>query len=82
MEIWLLMALLANVEKITWKYLADPYYAGPKWRYEITLPHVCSPVNLQHIFGTLFPKNTSRWMVLEVLTMQLAILQSNFGGFL
>ena len=25
---------------------------------EITLWHVCSPVNLMHIFGTHFPKNT------------------------
>ena len=26
---------------------------------EITLRHRCSPVNLLHIFGTHFPKNTS-----------------------
>ena len=26
---------------------------------EITLRHACSPVNLLHIFRTLFPKNTS-----------------------
>ena len=27
--------------------------------FEITLQHGCSPVNLLHIFRTLFPKNTS-----------------------
>ena len=34
---------------------------------EIALPHECSPVNLQHIFRTPFPKNTSRWMHLNFL---------------
>lgn len=33
MEISVVMALLGNDEKITWKYLMDPYFAGPKWRY-------------------------------------------------
>ena len=32
---------------------------------EITLRHRCSPVNLLHIFGTPFPKNTSGQLVLE-----------------
>ena len=27
-------------------------------KYEITLWHECSPLNLLHIFRTLFPKNT------------------------
>ena len=31
---------------------------------EITLSHGCSPVNLQHIFRTHFPKNTSGWLLL------------------
>ena len=30
----------------------------------ITLRHVCSPVNLLHIFRTSFSKNTSRWLLL------------------
>ena len=33
---------------------------------EITLRHGCSPVNLLHIFRTLFLKNTSGWLLLEV----------------
>ena len=32
---------------------------------EIALRHVCSPVNLLHIFRTSFPKNTSAWLLLE-----------------
>ena len=31
---------------------------------EITLQHGCSPVNLLHIFGTRFPKNTSGRLLL------------------
>ena len=31
---------------------------------EITLRHGCSPVNLQHIFRTAFPKNTSERLLL------------------
>ena len=29
---------------------------------EIALRHECSPVNLLHIFGTPFSKNTSGWL--------------------
>ena len=32
---------------------------------EIALWHVCSPVNLLHIFKTPFSKNTSWWLLLE-----------------
>ena len=32
---------------------------------EIALRHGCSPVNLLHIFRTPFPKNTSRWLLLN-----------------
>ena len=34
---------------------------------EITLQHGYSPVNLLHLFRTTFPKNTSRWLLLELL---------------
>ena len=34
---------------------------------EITLWHGWSPVNLWHIFKTPFPKNTSGWLLLEIL---------------
>ena len=30
---------------------------------EIPLRHVCSAVNLLHIFGTPFPRNTSGWLL-------------------
>ena len=33
---------------------------------EITLRHGCSPVNLLHIFETLFLKNTSGWLLLKI----------------
>ena len=32
---------------------------------EIKLRHRCSPVNLLHIFETLFTKNTSGWLLLK-----------------
>ena len=34
---------------------------------EITLRHGCS-VNLLHIFRTPFPKNTSRWLLLKIVS--------------
>ena len=34
---------------------------------EITLRHGCSPVDLLHIFRTLFPKNTSGRLVLDMV---------------
>ena len=34
---------------------------------EITLQHGCSPVNLLHIFGTYFPKNTSGRLLLTIV---------------
>ena len=33
-------------------------------KVKITLWHGCSPVNFLHIFGTPFPKNTIRWLLL------------------
>ena len=33
---------------------------------EITLRHVCSPVNLLHIFKTTFARNTSGWLLLDI----------------
>ena len=35
---------------------------------EIALRHGRSPVNLQHIFRTPFPRNTSEWLLLILLT--------------
>ena len=32
---------------------------------EIALRHGCSPVNLLHVFKTLFSKNTSGWLLLN-----------------
>ena len=34
---------------------------------QITLRHGCSPVNLLHFFGTLFPRNTSGWLLLTLI---------------
>ena len=32
---------------------------------DFTLWHGCSPINLLHIFRTLFPRNTSGWLLLK-----------------
>ena len=37
---------------------------------EVTLRHGCSPANLLHIFRTLFPRNTSGWLLLMFSSMQ------------
>ena len=34
---------------------------------EIALRHDCSPVNLLHIFRTTFLKNTSGWLLLNII---------------
>ena len=34
---------------------------------EIALRHGCSPVNLQHIFRIPFPRNTSVWLLLNLV---------------
>ena len=39
---------------------------------KITLQHGCSPVNLLHIFGTLFPKSTSEGLFLNHRVLTLA----------
>ena len=37
------------------------------WNFiEIAPRHVCSPVNLRHIFRTPFPRNTSGWLLLKI----------------
>ena len=33
---------------------------------EITLRHGCPPANLLHIFKTIFPRNTSGWLLLDL----------------
>ena len=40
---------------------------------EITLMHVCSPVNLLHIFKTPFPRNISGRMLLVVVTVEIMV---------
>ena len=47
--------------------------------FEITLRYGCFPVNLLHIFRTLFPKNTSGGLLLHVLLRNL--LRSNPQAF-
>ena len=47
---------------------------------EITLWHWCSPVNLLHIFRTLFPKHTSEWLILYNDTKKL-MKASSLGPF-
>ena len=40
---------------------------------EITPRHGCSPVNLLHIFRTLFLKNTSRWLLLKIFICAISL---------
>ena len=42
---------------------------------EITLRHGCSPVNLLHIFRTTFSRNTSGWLLLDILTATLTLTE-------
>ena len=48
---------------------------------EIALRHWCPPVNLLHVFRTLFLKNTSEWLLLNyvvnVTGMKNKILREN-----
>ena len=50
---------------------------------EIALRHRCSLVNLPHIFRTYFPRNTSGWLLLKLVTrgFELALLNFNFCAF-
>ena len=41
---------------------------------EITLPHGCSSVNLLHIFRTPFLSNTSRWLLPDLLVVNLVVI--------
>ena len=41
---------------------------------EITFRHGCFPVNLLHIFRTLFPKNTSRRLLLYFIRMAIVLV--------
>ena len=48
------------------KGLSNLLNSGAANFIEITLRHVCSPVNLLHIFRTFFPKNTSGELLLWI----------------
>ena len=57
-------------EKLFWKYAANlkenAHVKVQSNFIEIALRHGCSPVNLLHIFGTPFPRNTSEWLSLAL----------------
>ena len=48
---------------------------------EIALRHECSPVNLVHIFRTLFPNNTSRRLLLKKLNISRKIFHHRLLSF-
>ena len=54
-EVFLLKCVLKICSKLLCNFL------------EIKLRHGCSPVNLLHIFRTPFTKNTSGWLLLEII---------------
>ena len=67
-EVFLGKGVLKTCSKFTGK---QPYRSVisiklPRNFIEITLRHGCSPVNLLHIFRTLFSKNTSGWLFLNM----------------
>ena len=43
------------------------YRRTPMLKCDFTHRHGCSPANLLHIFRTPFSKNTSRWLLLELI---------------
>ena len=49
------------------KYLT--YIRSWKSKMKELQKHGCSPVNLPQIFRTPFPRNTSRWLLLELLSL-------------
>ena len=52
-----------SLEKVFWKYAAN---LQENTHTEITLQHWCFPLNLRHIFGTPFSKNTSEGLLLKI----------------
>ena len=52
--------------EITINCLFDPQVVLGKGVLKITLRHGYSPVNLLHIFRTLFLKNTFGWLLLDL----------------
>ena len=66
---WLLQkqSSIGVLKKRCSKNMQQIYRRTPIPKYDfnkITLRHGCFPVNLLHIFGTPFPRNTSRWLIL------------------
>ena len=61
--------------KMIWKVSQISLNSEAASFIETALRHVCSPVNLLHIFRIPFPKNTSGWLLLwiERLTSSTAI---------
>ena len=67
-ELFLVKGVLKICSKFTGEYPC-PSVISIKWLrnfIEITLWHGCSPVNLLHVFKTLFTKNTSGWLLLLI----------------
>ena len=46
----------------------------PMQKCDFALRHGCSPVNLLYIFRTPFPRNTSRWLLLQFSARSLIML--------
>ena len=55
-----------DYKKSSYKYFIENSILQSNF-IEITLPHECSPVNLLHIFRTLFLKNTSGRLLLKLI---------------
>ena len=54
-----------------------------KLQSNFILRHRCTPVNLLHIFRTLFPRNTSGWLLLLISVPLLSsIYTCNHNGLL
>ena len=69
LEVFLIKGFLKICSKFTGEHLCgSAILIKLLWIFiEIALRHGCSPVNLLHIFGKSFPRNTFGWLLLRVV---------------
>ena len=68
LEVFLRKGVLKICSKFTGEHL---------YRSVISIKLLCSPVNLIHIFRTPFPKNTSGWLLLNIVNNYFCFAERN-----